>query len=117
MWAEPHPGPRARVCGSTLSPRRLRPLLASTVLFTCLLGVNSFIMRPSKGRDFVQPRASGVDEDIDPDTTYFQWIGRQLELRLRPKPYTEGNRPRLDRDVAVLLMRGSYEVRDGGDAG
>jgi hypothetical protein len=33
-----------------------------------------------------------------------------MELRSRPKPYT-GQRDRLEKDMAVLLMRTSYQVR------
>lgn len=43
--------------------------------------------------------------------SYFEWLGRQIELKLRPKPY-EGLRLQVDKDLAVLLMRSSYQVTD-----
>lgn len=43
--------------------------------------------------------------------TYFEWLGRQAELKLRPQPY-QGLRLKIERDLAVLLMRSSYEVAD-----
>ena len=42
--------------------------------------------------------------------SYLEWLGRQVELKLRPQPY-QGLRLRIEKDLAVLLMRSSYEVR------
>ena len=53
---------------------------------------------------------SSTSSDTSPPS-YFAWLGRQVELKLRPKPY-QGLRLRLEKDLAVLLMRSSYEVMD-----
>jgi len=44
--------------------------------------------------------------------SYFEWLGRQVELKLRPKPYVDGIRLQVDKDLAVLLMRSSYSISD-----
>jgi len=43
--------------------------------------------------------------------TYFEWLGRQVELKLRPQPYL-GLRLKIEKELAVLLMRSSYEIAD-----
>lgn len=47
----------------------------------------------------------------DDGPSYWEWLGRQVELKLRPKPY-QGLRLQLEQDLAVLLMRSSYQVAD-----
>lgn len=47
----------------------------------------------------------------DDGLSYWKWLGRQVELKLRPKPY-QGLRLQLEQDLAVLLMRSSYQVAD-----
>ncbi|CAM9766324.1 unnamed protein product [Chrysoparadoxa australica] len=46
-----------------------------------------------------------------PESTYFEFLQRSLELARRPKPINFP-RPRIERDFAVLLMRSSYAVAD-----
>jgi hypothetical protein len=52
-----------------------------------------------------------MSSTIDQDTGYFQWLARQVDLKTRPQPY-QNVRLRIDRDLAVTLMRTSYNVTD-----
>jgi hypothetical protein len=55
-----------------------------------------------------------MSSTIDQDTGYFEWLSRQVDLKTRPQPY-QNVRLRMDRDLAVLLMRTSYNVTDALD--
>lgn len=56
-----------------------------------------------------EPSTSPAAADDGP--SYWEWLGRQVELKLRPKPY-QGLRLQVEQDLAVLLMRSSYQVVD-----
>lgn len=64
---------------------------------------------PLARRPFRSPHATTGGGNDGP--TYFKWLGRQVELKLRPQPY-QGLRLKIDKELAVLLMRSSYEIAD-----
>lgn len=57
----------------------------------------------------MSPLVNSAGGTIDQDTKYFDWLARQVELKTRPKPYQNVRLP-MDKDLAVLLMRSSYQV-------
>jgi hypothetical protein len=67
------------------------------------------LVRPLARRPSRSPHATTGGGNDGP--TYFEWLGRQVELKLRPQPY-QGLRLKIEKELAVLLMRSSYEVAD-----
>lgn len=114
-------------CPSTTSSRRpsrrrqktcqIKYLPVLLVLITLLAFASAFLPQspsrrlplPLARRPSRSPHATNGGVNDGP--TYFEWLGRQVELKLRPKPY-QGLRLKIDKELAVLLMRSSYEIAD-----
>lgn len=115
MGSQQHDRYAARTSSMSLPRRRQNAghFLCLSLLFVlrhCVTIASAFLPPlPLARRPSRNPHATTGGGNDGP--TYFEWLGRQVELKLRPQPY-QGLRLKIEKELAVLLMRSSYEIAD-----